>query len=152
VLASRDETLVRSAASVEVRREGASLLVVFRRAAAGHAFPTGDVFRRLKVVVVADGVRRVVVLGRHVTREGETDTRPFAEGRDEAVARIDVGLAKRVTYEVVYERVAHPVDPSGVEAVIDGKVELARGELPPFAEGSRAPREEERRDNRPPFD
>ncbi len=152
VLASRDAELVRSAASIEARRDGEWLVVVFRRSAAGHAFPTGDVFRRLKVVVVADGARRVVVLGRHVTRDGETDTRPFADGSGETVARAFVGSAERVTYEVLYERVAHPVDHSGIEAVVDGKVELAWGELPPFGPRSSTLRKEERRDNRPPFD
>lgn len=147
VFASRDTELVRSAATVEVRRDGEWLVVVFRRAATGHAFPTGDVFRRLKLVVVADGVARVVVLGRHVTRDGETDTRPFADGSAETVARAFVGSAERVTYEVLYERVAHPVEPSGVEAVLDGKVELARGELPALrasfapAEGGRTARQ-----------
>ncbi len=127
--ASRDEGRVRSAAAIDARRDGDDLVLVFTRLAAGHALPTGDVFRRLLVVVTTSAGERRVPLGRRTNEPAEIDERPFADGKDRHEVRVRVGPGP-VRYRVVYERVRHPTDPEGVSAAIDGAFELARGEVP----------------------
>lgn len=130
--ASRDELEVRAAATIEARREGDELVIVFRRAAVGHALPTGDVFRRLRIVATAGAGTRTRILGRDAKRADEIDERPFVDGRDEATVRLPIGdLRPPIKWKVVYERVAHPTSADGTEAAIDGAIELAHGSLPP---------------------
>lgn len=132
--ASRSAELVRSAARVEVRREGDAAVFTFTRASAGHALPTGDIFRRLRLVVESDAAARTAFLSRK-SRESsadgqEPDTRPFADGRDVYVAVIPLhDLRGELRYRVVYERVAHPNGDDEEGATVDGAIELARGEL-----------------------
>ncbi len=133
-LASRGADLVRRASRVEVRREGDAAVFTFTRASAGHALPTGDLFRRLRLVVESDAAARTVFLSRK-TRESsadgrEPDTRPFADGRDVYVAVIPLqDLRGPLRYRVVYERVAHPNGEDDEGATVDGAIELARGDL-----------------------
>src|SRR5262249_14764868 len=54
--ASRDEAFVRSAATVRAERLSTSVVRVTRSpGAAGHAFPTGDLFRRIEVLAEVVG-------------------------------------------------------------------------------------------------
>lgn len=131
--ASRSAELVRRAARVEVRREGDAAVFTFTRASVGHAFPTGDIFRRLRLVVESETAKRSVSLSRktHETAADgqEPDTRPFADGRDVYVAVVPLhGLQGELRYRVVYERIAHP-NGDEEDAPIDGMIEVARGEL-----------------------
>lgn len=130
--ASRDEAFVRSAATITARRAGDAVIVSFRRRAVGHALPTGDVFRRLLVEVLADGITRSVVLGRDTRREEEADTRPFADGGDLHDVRVD-GLPPRagapLRFRVKLQRVRHPTSADGLVAAIDGEITLAEGEV-----------------------
>ena len=132
--ASRSAELVRRAARIEVRREGAAAVFTFTRASAGHALPTGDIFRRLRLVVESDSAKRTTWLARR-TRESaadgtEPDTRPFADGRDVYVAVVPLhDLRGDLRYRVVYERVAHPNGEDDEGATVDGAIELTRGGL-----------------------
>lgn len=130
--ASRNEALVRSAATLEATRADDALVFTFHRNAVGHAFPTGDVFRRLRIFLTIEGKTRDVVLGRDAKAEVETDTRPFVDGRDVAVVRVRLEPAERtskVSYRVDYERVGHPIELAGTGAVVDGAIAIAHGEL-----------------------
>jgi hypothetical protein len=129
--ASRSRDFVASAAEIAARREADALVVTFRRRGVGHALPTGDLFRRLVVVVESDGARRVLPLQRFTKREQELDTRPFADGQDTYTATVPTnGLAGALRWRVIYERVAHPADAEGETAVVDGAFTLAEGVSP----------------------
>ena len=138
-LASRSALLVRGAAKITARRDGDMMFVTFTRGAVGHAFPTGDVFRRLRVSATstrsgegtATGASREVVLVRQTKRSEEVDTRPFADGRDTYVATVPLdGMGDGVTWRVVYERIGHPTELEGSAAAVDGAIEVAHGILP----------------------
>lgn len=132
VFASRDPKLVAEAATLEVTHEGTDVRFSFTRAKAGHAFPTGDVFRRLRLVVRdASGKRAERILSRKTRETPERDDRPFADGEDRSVATVDVrALSAPFTWEVIYERVGHPTESNGPGAVIDGSSVVARGSTP----------------------
>ncbi len=130
--ASRDPRLLAEASTIAVSHEGADVRFVFTRARAGHAFPTGDVFRRLRLVVRdASGKRAERILSRKTREIPERDDRPFADGNDRSVATVDVhSLTAPFTWEVVYERVGHPTEANGSGALIDGASVVARGFTP----------------------
>lgn len=127
--ASRDEGRIQSAAAIEARRDGEALVITFTRQAAGHAFPTGDVFRRLLVVVTSPAGERRVALGRRTREPAEIDERPFADGKDRHEVRVPVGRGP-ARWRVVYERVQHPTELDGIAAKVEGSVEVASGEVP----------------------
>ena len=149
--ASRDPTFLRRAAIASARREGSDVVITLRRGEVGHAFPTGDIFRRLRIVADVGGAvvrcdaaapassvtRREVVLARK-TKSGEAaDDRAFVRG-DEARVTLDLhsldgAESATVRWAVCYERVGHPLDPNESNpsaAAIDGAVEIASGTLP----------------------
>lgn len=49
-----DDELLAAAATISAAREGDELIVIIDPAALGHAFPTGDLFRRLQVTVASE--------------------------------------------------------------------------------------------------
>lgn len=117
---SRNEALLRAALDVKTRRtkEGVEVSLVTRDV--GHAMPTGDLFRRLLIVVRAEDAEGMplgeeeVVLGRRFDRGGGTtrereDTR-VASARDVAVTGEWITAAPHVKVEVRYERVAQTAD------------------------------------------
>ena len=139
--ASRDVAMIRSAARITVAREGSKLRFSFAPDRTGHAFPTGDIFRRLRLVADLEGIggpRHVQsFLGRKTKRAdvlagGEVnvaDDRPFVRGAP-AVAELEVGIPSgRVTWRVLYERVEHPSSLDERDAVIEGAIEVASGTL-----------------------
>ncbi len=132
--ASRSAAAVKSAAHVTARREAGLAVFTFTRAGVGHAFPTGDIFRRLRVVVESDAAKRSVTLARRSKLEADegeaADTRPFADGRDLYVAVVPTdGLTGELRYRVVYERVSHPTSLDESSGEVDGAIEVARGLL-----------------------
>jgi len=139
--ASRDAAMIRSAARIAVDRRGSKLRFSFTPDRAGHAFPTGDLFRRLRLVAELRGpgapLRIESFLGRKTKRadplgEGlvdNDDDRPFFDGQPSLV-ELDVGDASRpLDWRVLYERVEHPVSLDEADAVVEGVIEVARGEL-----------------------
>lgn len=130
--ASRDPRLLAEASTIEVSHEGTDVRFSFTRARAGHAFPTGDVFRRLRLVVHdAFGKSAERILSRKTREIPERDDRPFADGADRSVATVDVrALTAPFTWEVVYERVGHPTESNGPGAMLDGASIVARGTTP----------------------
>lgn len=141
-VASRDPAVVRSAASVSAVRLGPSRVrVTVTPRAKGHAFPTGDLFRRIEVLAEAEGVdgislgRDVRYLTRHFrTRPGLVgrhlvlDDRPFGEP---VVVELDVGRAGPIVFRVAYQRVAHPRGVDETDAEIEDEIVLASGSVDP---------------------
>jgi hypothetical protein len=142
-----DEALLRSAVRAEARRDHARVIEVSVRAhGAGHAVPTGDMFRRLEVHATAGegpdaiGASPVVlsrelvfVMTEHGPRRKQVDDRRLPASGEPREARLvfprPVG-GLPIRWEVVYHRMGpreaalFGVDRDG-EAVI-----VAQGELP----------------------
>ncbi len=135
----RFDALVEGSVAVTARRlddERVSLTLTPRDV--GHAFPTGDLFRRVAVTLdaVIDGrVLRSSTrwLGRH-----DTGNEPFGIADDDRLldAPIDVifhlsGVPRRATlvYRVVLERVEHPGEHDEHDAVIGGTTLVTSGHL-----------------------
>lgn len=138
--ASRDEAVLRRAISADARLVGpGSLEVGVSVRAAGHAVPTGDMFRRLVVRAEAsDREGRIIgraekvlarrfVLGPHGPTE-VGDDRPGPSGARTTVGLDlgEVGADSRIRWRVDYERVVN-----GLRAplTIAATVSVASGEL-----------------------
>lgn len=118
--------MLRSAAKIVGAREGDDLLVTFTRNAVGHAFPTGDLFRRLRVLARdASGNIVSAELSRKTKLGPSADNRPFVRG-DRSTVRLPIGSGA-ATFWVVYERVQHPLSEDERVARVTQSVELARG-------------------------
>lgn len=142
--ASRDPAMIRSAARITVTRRGPKVRFSFTPDRAGHAFPTGDIFRRLRLVVATKAPKEPDVpmhveafLGRKTKRPdpfgtgtvNDADDRPFLDGRP-SMAELLVGDAPGpLVWRVVYERVEHPRSLDEADAVVEGAIEVASGTL-----------------------
>jgi len=149
--ASRDPALLRAAVRISAARlDAGTLEVVLSPAAVGHAFPTGDLFRRVEVLAEAVGPESQVVaedrrhlarrFGRGEGRDGRpikvllSDDRVSPSGA--AVVRLTPGpraAGLPIHYRVAYQRVEHSLDDGSERAVavMEGEVVLAEGLLPP---------------------
>jgi mono/diheme cytochrome c family protein len=142
--ASRVPSIVQSAVEITARRSDNAVEIVLRRGHVGHAFPTGDLFRRIAVTARLEGdsprAARTRYLARHFALRQEVpgvfvrvatlDDRLGAGGVDERVVRFDFGergRGRRILYRAVYQRVDQVVVSSEDRAVIDGEIELAAG-------------------------
>lgn len=147
--ASRDEALVRSAIVVEQRPfEGGTLELRLRPGAAGHAFPTGDMLRRLALTVFVTDAKGALVareerfFTRHFTMTRAPNKPPRKVlSRDDRVGAAPGDIAYRYVvrtappgghlhYTLRYERVS---DPNGAEdggALVEGSIPLAEATLP----------------------
>ena len=145
---SRDAGRVRAAVSVSATRTSATAVrITLVSNVRGHRFPTGDLFRRIEVLIEAVAPSEVLVasrvryLGRHfplmALRPGGPKHR--TRGPDDRLAYTPVvldfelseALGLPLRYRVSYQRVAHPRSPVESHHVLDGEVVLASGVLPP---------------------
>lgn len=140
--ASRDPAMLRAALQATAERSGDEVVVSLAPGAVGHAFPTGDLFRRLVVELGHEDDRGewieldARVLTRHIeARRGRgrvqvADDRPGAVPGRIRVELAAPGLAERTLgWRVVYERVDmdHPQDE---DPRIFDRVVVAEGRLP----------------------
>lgn len=129
--ASRDPGVLRRAASITATRTSDAVIVALTPREIGHALPTGDIFRRLRVLASGAGVTREVFLGRKTKLGADQDDRPFAGGGRRTDVSIPITApGQPIAWRVVYERVEHPTSTDETNAVIDGAIELASGVLP----------------------
>ena len=143
---SRDAGFVRSAVRVEAARVSPTRVAISiaPTAALGHAFPTGDLFRRLEVSAEAAGADDMVLgqalryLTRHfVAPPGQIGRRLVADDRvhgEPLTVELDVGAAgegRPIVWRVAYQRVAHPVGVDDREAEVEGEITVAAGRLSP---------------------
>lgn len=148
---------VRSAAAITATRSGGRLDLAFQMRNIGHAFPTGDLFRRITIVAEALGPDQMViadrsmVLARHFERRlGPSDALGKVEVRDDRlrsgerrIISLDLGRdAARlpIRFAVSYERLDLPAETlvrrngqiaQTAPARVEGSVLLASGDLPP---------------------
>lgn len=147
-----DPAALRAALTARATREGpATLRLVLSAGAVGHAFPTGDLFRRITVRAEAVGPEQQSLgeasrhLMRHfklerqkggaVARVLARDDRLLAsgEGTRTAVLELDLGPAAAgapIAWSVTYERVEHPVSEREDDVIVGSAVVLAEGTLP----------------------
>ncbi len=142
--ASRAPEILRAALRADaVRTSATSVSVTLRAVGVGHAYPTGDLFRRLEVRAEAYGPDNMVLASarRYLTRHFELRPGALAKRlvRDDrlrdapVVIDLDLGADaadKPVAWRVGYQRVAHPDGISQDGALLEDDVELARGDLP----------------------
>lgn len=144
---SRNAQIVRRAVSIDVVRSGPSTLrITLTPAWSGHAFPTGDLFRRIELHADAVGAEFQSVssatryLMRHfaekkhgagIVRYVQSDDRPV---RDPIVVDLDLGsnaATLPIAYRIAYQRVEHPRSERPEDSVIDGEIVLSEGMLQP---------------------
>ncbi len=147
--ASRDEAQVKSAIVVEEPSfDGQVFLLRLRPGVVGHAFPTGDMLRRLALVIEVEDAGGEVVAGqerflaRHfaMTREPNKVPRKVLSRDDRVGAgpgpvevRYVVRAAPaggRLRYTLRYERVSDPHGAPDGGALVEGAILLAEGALP----------------------
>lgn len=132
------------AVHVEAARDSgrANALRVVIRVDAGHAFPTGDMFRRARLVVFAEGARgeivadaertfgrtwRGVASGEHAgAREQQSDTRIRGTWSETIDLEPTAAPIARVRWTLIYERVLAMRGPHVSVASSDA---IAEGEL-----------------------
>ena len=153
-----DAEFVKSGLRVRAERSaGNGVRLILSTERVGHAFPTGDLFRRLELSAEAIGGDDQVVararryLSRHwsekqlltrVVRQVTRDDRPTQTPltvelellRDDAATVASLPLAWRVAYQ----RVEHPRSEAEDDGVLDGEIEIASGTLPPLSKGDPA--------------
>lgn len=144
-VASRDPQLVRAAVDVEAVRLGPTRVSITLRAAdVGHAFPTGDLLRRVEVGAVAvrsdaEGPAARRFLARHfgdrVQSSGArvrieiADDRVPAGGARVVELEVPESDGHRVRWWVEYQRVAHQRSHDEATAAVDGGITVAGGIL-----------------------
>jgi len=146
---SRDEVRLRAAVHVDASRASPSTATISLTSnVRGHAFPTGDLFRRVEVLVEAVAPGEVLVasevkyLARHfpLVAGSPGGTRHRSIGVDDRLGGeprtlvFDLGAAaagRMLRYRVSYQRVAQPRSADESASELDGEVELASGRLEP---------------------
>lgn len=145
--ASRDVEQLRSAVKIEETSfDERGLVLTLRRGAVGHAFPTGDMLRRLAIEVDAFDAtdKRVGHEERFLARHFGFVRAPFVAPRKVVVRDDRVGVGDeptvfryvppdlleggRIHYTVRYERVSAPTGGKDGGAVVDDAAVLAEGE------------------------
>ena len=146
-----DASFVKSGLSVSAERDAEGHVHVhLTPTRIGHAFPTGDLFRRLEVSAEAVGSDYQVVGGarryltRHWTEERKASSVVRRVAHDDrpldAPLEVDLELETSLTglpvaWRVAYQRVEHPRSESEQDSVLEGEIEIASGTLPPLSKG-----------------
>lgn len=144
--------MIRRAVNVSASRVGpTSVRIVLSPGEVGHAFPTGDLFRRLTVSaeIVGDDFARIAYAEQHLSRHFIEVHNSFTalrqETRDDrldptgnrSVVHLELGTKSEsgaddlpIRWRVRYERVEHPLSTDGEDALIEGFITIAEGRLP----------------------
>jgi hypothetical protein len=149
---TRDPESHRRAVVARAERAGESTLRIhLETRGVGHAYPTGDLFRRVTVEAEVAGpdFQRVasaeVFLARHFTTGRDRDGAPLrVEVRDDRIGAepgaptvVDVPLGPKasgqpITWRVSLDRVLHVSDTREAGAVVPDRILLASGEVAPW--------------------
>jgi hypothetical protein len=131
--------LARALVVTTSRDEGEHAVFELSSRGVGHAFPTGDLFRRLVLRVVPKGAPRgsrpVEIPFWRTFRAAESDDGTLAryEASDRRLApsqRVVIPVTVELTWEVAYQRITsvEQTPPFGVD--VEAETILARGRLP----------------------
>ena len=140
-----DAELVRSAVSVAAERTEHGARITLTPRNVGHAFPTGDLFRRIEVSAEAVGPEWQVAASasRYLARHWQRQPSPFgvvlrSATRDDRplsaplVIELELGPAAAnlpIDWRVAYQRVDHPRSEREQDASVDGEIEITSGAL-----------------------
>lgn len=135
--ASRDPALLSSALDVKASREaGGRVVFVLASRGVGHAFPTGDLFRRLVLRVKTPRGSRELAFGHtfRATRDEAGATTRFEASDTRVSSSRSVTLALGGTpgdcaWEVAYQRVTGVAQSPPFQANVEAETVLARGRL-----------------------
>src|SRR5262249_46524882 len=122
------------AVTIRASRTPSGLTIRLEPGDVGHAFPTGDLFRRLRIAAFAlgePGSRTQVLLSRKSKLGAEHDERPFVDGRARDVDVPFAAISGAIRWAVFYERVAHPTSLDESTADVLASIELASGVVGP---------------------
>lgn len=137
---SRDADSVRKAVHITAQRVDAThVRVSLTPNELGHAFPTGDLFRRVEIAAwPADrpADRSIRYLARHFGSEAAgmgrkllSDDRVTGDGADVVLEIGSAATGEELRWSVVYQRVSHPNGIDERAASLEGSLELASGAL-----------------------
>jgi hypothetical protein len=137
---TRDPAALRRALAVTARREGNALIVAIEPHEVGHAFPTGDLYRRLAVHAELHGDSEVRYLARHFApwrrEDGGRDPAfewpvPDDRVRGPTTIRLDLDPAAsgELRWWIDLERVDARDDVHPERSTIASRVRLAEGRL-----------------------
>ena len=140
-----DAALVRNAVTVSAERSPQGARITLTPRDVGHAFPTGDLFRRVEVSAEAVGPEWQVVASasRYLARHWQRQPSPFgvvlrSATRDDRprgaplVIELELGRAALdlpIDWRVVYQRVEHPRSEREQDASVEGEIEIMSGTL-----------------------
>jgi len=152
-----DAEFVRGALRVRAERRAANRIgFVLQTERVGHAFPTGDLFRRLELSAEVVGQDYQVVasarryLSRHWTEKSQLMRVVRQVKRDDRATHVPLEIelelplagheaatlsALPLAFRVAYQRVEHPRSEVEEDSVLDGEIEIASGTLPPLSKG-----------------
>jgi hypothetical protein len=133
--ASRDAALLAGALDVRTSQRDGSVVLSLGSKGVGHAFPTGDLLRRLVVRVTTSRGTTEHPLGRTFgarrSAGGEAVRFELGDGRLSPNARLELPLAPSTSssssWEVVYQRVTGIEQRPPFVATIEDEILLARG-------------------------
>ncbi len=142
---SRNPIAQRAALTAKAKRVDSGVLIELNLVGVGHAFPTGDLFRRLTVSAQLVGEdtqllrERTRTLARHfkprrvgnaAIRELARDDRLFpGQPRRVLLTLGTQSAAHPIVWTVTYDRVEHPLEIGNEGAALAESVELAAGTL-----------------------
>jgi hypothetical protein len=148
--ASRDPAMLRSAVVASAARRGSKVAIHLAPGAAGHAFPTGDLFRRLVITAEAVGddwavngeasralhrrFKMAATSPGHVGRVLVGDDRVGTGPLGAQEVELDLGGAARgrtIAWRVEYQRVEHPLGADEETAAVAESIVVAEGTLAP---------------------
>lgn len=139
---SRDPALLRRSLSVGVTRaDGGPITFTLDAVGVGHAFPTGDLFRRLVLRVHVPGGVVERALGRTFTSVTEGDAVVRLESTDVRLApsrKVVVDAPEATRWEVVYQRVTAVGQTPPFATRVEDETLLASGAFTAPAGSSRA--------------
>jgi hypothetical protein len=140
-----DAAFVRGAIAITAKRSASGVMLRLAPQRTGHAFPTGDLFRRLEVSAEAVGADWNVVaterryLARHwqrqpspfgiVLRKAVSDDRPLAEPVEVELKLGSAAVALPIAWRVAYQRIEHPRSDSEHDSAVEGEIEIGSGTL-----------------------
>lgn len=145
--ASRDPEFLRRSVWAQAQRlSPTSVQIQVRVVKAGHAVPTGDLFRRLEVMAEAQGPEMSIAASSHhylmrhfkdqrmsqgpAIRVVAYDDRPIGEP---VIVPLELGEAaagKPIVWRLSYQRVEHPRSEREEDSLVEGEIILAQGVVP----------------------
>lgn len=130
--ASRDPAVLASAVTVDVQRiEGRAVVTIHGRGV-GHAFPTGDLFRRLVLRVETNHgpLERPFERTFRSIRDGDRQIRMESrDGRPSPTAHVELALPAGTPYTLLYQRITGVAQTPPFAATVEDETVIARGSL-----------------------